>query len=456
MLLFSAPCRLPWLAVAPCLSLTLFSGCVSSAQEPLAQTNIAAKPVVAKTGALAPRHNMDKMVTTNIVKTDVFKAGENGYFYFRIPGLVTTNANTLLLVCEARREHGDWSDLDTVLRRSEDGGKTWGPMIDVSAPLRASLVTKGSDKKVTAFNNPTLLVDRGSGRVHLLFCINYARLFQATSDDDGRTWSAPREITDVTESLPAEVSRKVVSPGPGHGIQLQKGRHAGRLLVSLRHSNGEGRNGTRPCWVTTLYSDDAGVTWQTGEVVTSDFADHADVLYPMEGALVELADGRVMMNIRNEAPINRRLVSTSPDGISNWTTPRVDEELIEPISFGALERLPAKRGGVYPILFVNPASRQPRPDNPIWSVRQNLTVRLSLDEGQSWPQSRVIEPGLAGYVDIAVGQDNAIFVAYERGDLRPNGSGNQPAGITLARFGWDLAANSESATNPLAISAAPK
>ena len=288
-----------------------------------------------------------------------------------------------------------------------------------------------------AFNNPTLLVDRQSGRVHLLFCINYARLFHTASGDDGRSWSAPREITAVLDGLPDDVSRKVVSPGPGHGIQLTSGPHVGRLLASLRHSNGEGPNGTRPTWVSTLYSDDAGQTWQTGAIVTSDFAGQPDVRYPMEGALVELGGGRVMMNLRNEAPIFRRLVATSPDGISRWTPPRVDEQLVEPLAFGALERLPSKRDGVYPLLFVNPASQQPRPDDPAWRVRQNLMVRLSLDEGQSWPQSRVIDAGMAGYSDIAVGEDDTIFVAYERGKRAGSERANDPAAITLARFRWN-------------------
>ena len=306
-------------------------------------------------------------------------------------------------------------------------------MIDVSKPLQRAN-HNGKTEELGTFNNPTAVVDRQSGAIHLLFCQSYGRLFHASSHDDGLTWTKPVEITSVLEGLPADVSRKVFSPGPGHGIQLQSGPHAGRLLMSLRLSNGEGPNHTRPCWVSTLYSDDAGQSWQTGAIVTSDFAGHADMRYPMEGTVAELEGGRVMMNLRNEAPVFRRLVATSPDGISDWTVPRVDQTLVEPMVFGSLLRFGATPNGAARLLFVNPASERARPGKPALRFRENLTVRLSDDEGASWPRSLVIEPGLAGYADLAIARDGAILCAYERGDLREEGFGSIPLAITVARF----------------------
>lgn len=391
----------------------------------------------------APKTPFDMMppnYTPQIVaieKIDVFRAGEADYYHFRIPGLVVTNRGTLLVYSEARRAFGDWSRLDVALKRSEDGGRSWGPIQDVSAPVREAMREAGEGReegKANSFNNPTAVVDRATGAIHLIFCSNYERLFLTRSDDDGRTFSPPVEITSVLAGLPADVSHKIFSPGPGHGIQLQSGPHAGRLLFSLRLSDGSGRNGTRPCWVSTLFSDDGGQNWQTGSIVTSDFTGQPNVLNPMEGALAELSDGRVMMNIRNEAPIARRLVATSPDGATDWTTPVIDPELVEPVSFGSLAQL-TDAAGKPVLLFVNPVSLQLKEPGRASSVRQNLTVRLSLDNGVSWPQQRVIEPGLAGYVDINAGAGQMIFCAYERGTLKPGrDKGNDPLAITLASF----------------------
>lgn len=105
---------------------------------------------------------------------------------------------------------------------------------------------------------------------------------------------------------------------------------------------------------------------------------------------------------------------------------RFDRALAEPVCFGSLVRLPAQQaGGKERILFVNP-------DNPKGRERRNLTVKMSEDDGQTWPVSKVIEPGTSGYADLAVGSDGTIFCLFERGSAG-RGATN-PRWLSLARF----------------------
>jgi len=361
--------------------------------------------------------SVDLRTAPRVEKTLLFEAGQDGYAVFRIPGIVATAEGSLLAYCVGRKAPGDWADIDIFLRRSTDGGKTWEP--------RKKLGDVGS----STVDNPTAIVDRKTGAVHMLYQVDYARAFYVRSDDDGRTFSEPVEVTSVFEEFRQEYDWNVIAPGPGHGLQLANGR----LIVPVWLSTGGHRH--RPSIVSVIYSDDHGRTWHRGDVVvrTDD-----EFINPSETVAVELTDGRVMLNIRNECTRHRRLVSFSDDGATKWTTPVFDETLFEAICFGSIQRL---TWGTFPtcqqdegtsetcptrnrILFVNPNSGS--------RARKNLTVRLSYDEGQTWPVHKVLEPGIAGYSDLTVGPDGSIYCLYERGGLGGNHFHTQ--GITVAKF----------------------
>jgi sialidase-1 len=346
----------------------------------------------------------DLKAAARVEKTLLFEAGDGGYAVFRIPGIVVTTEGTVLAYCVGRKTPSDWADIDIYLRRSTDGGQTWEPR------------KKLGDTGTSTVDNPTAIVDRKTGAVHMLYQVDYARAFYMRSDDDGQSFSEPVEITSVFEQFRGEYDWNVIAPGPGHGIQLA----SGRLVVPVWLSSGGRRH--RPSIVSVIYSDDHGRTWQRGDVVvrTDD-----EFVNPSETVAVELTDGRVMLNIRNECARHRRLVSFSTDGATGWTKPVFDETLFEPICFGSIQRLSAKpEAAKNRILFVNPNSGS--------RARQNLTVRLSYDEGRSWPVRKVLEPGIAGYSDLAVGTDGAIYCLYERGGLGGNHYHTQ--GVTVAKF----------------------
>jgi sialidase-1 len=149
-------------------------------------------------------------------KTDLFEAGKGGYALYRIPGLVVTGKGTLLAFCEARKSgRGDWGTIDILLRRSTDGGKTWSAprkVARVDGPHRknpAALAQKLASPEDVTYNNPVPVVDRKTGAVHFLFCLEYMRCFYRRSEDDGQTFTKPVEITAAFEKFRPDYDWKV-------------------------------------------------------------------------------------------------------------------------------------------------------------------------------------------------------------------------------------------------------
>jgi sialidase-1 len=378
-------------------------------------------------------------------KLDLWKGGEGGYVGYRIPGLVATGQGTLLAYCEARKETvGDWAAIDIVLRRSTDGGKTWSPSTKIAAvdgPHRknpVALLQKLEKPDDVTYNNAAAIIDRKTGAVHFLFCLEYMRCFYQRSDDDGQTFSKPVEITPVFEQFRKDYDWKVLATGPTHGIQLQNGR----LVVPVWLSTGTGGGAHRPSIVSTIYSDDGGQTWQRGAVV----ANETDPLVnPNETVVAQLADGRVMLNIRSESKANRRAVAFSPDGATGWTKPTFDEQLLEPICMASICRLttspPADKNR---LLFANPHNLEregkTKPQPGQHRDRKNLTVKLSYDEGQTWAVSKPLEPGISGYSDLAVGPEGIIHCLYERGGTDGK-TATRTAFLTITRFNLEWLTN---------------
>ncbi len=353
-------------------------------------------------------------------KTVLFERGKGDYLFYRIPGIVVTKTGAVLAYAEARRtDRGDWGATDLILRRSTDAGKTWTEPAVVGAmqeafPKNPAAVAKkqgtGPGSGIT-YDNPVAIADR-SGAVHLVFCVEYMRVFYTRSDDDGRTFLRPVEITSAVEPMRRFHSWVVVATGPGPGIQLKNGR----LVVPIWLSLGSGNSAHGDSVVSTIYSDDHGATWKGGDLAVPD---NAGTVSPNETAAVQLTDGRVMLNVRSPSKEQRRIVVFSKDGATHWSAPAFADELPEPLCFASLARLSFKKtGGRDRLLFVNPdnLARADGKDTPgLARDRKNVTVRLSYDEGKTWPVKRALEPGPSAYSDLAVLPDGTMLCFYEAG-----------------------------------------
>lgn len=361
--------------------------------------------------------------------TTLFESGKDGYASYRIPGVVVTAKGTVLAYCEARKNNAnDWGRIDVMLRRGTDGGKSWsvpvlmaendGTFANNPTALEKKLVKPGE----FTIGNPVAIACR-NGAVLFIHCIENMRCLCRRSDDDGATFAKPIDITNAFEEFSADYAWKVIATGPGHGIELK----SGRLVVPFWMSLSTGRGAHRPSAVATIYSDDGGATWKRGAIV----CDNPDPLVnPSETVAVQLADGRVMLNIRSESKANRRAVSFSADGASGWTKPEFVEELKEPICMASIVRLsetPPRLLFANPDNLDGPAGKTMQPGQG--RERKNLTIKLSRDEGKSWPVSKVLDAGMSAYSDLAVLPDGTVLCFYEKGT--PEGRGYQF--LTLAR-----------------------
>ena len=368
--------------------------------------------------------------TSDIQVSRLYEAETGGYAHYRVPAIAVSPAGTVMVVVEARAsDSGDWGLQDILLRRSFDGGKTWDEprkivhLKDSQEQNEAALAQGLAEPGVTTYNNIVPIVDRSEGVVHFLFCSAYARAYYMRTADDGETFTEPVEITDTFERFRDEYDWKVIATGPGHGIK----HSSGRLIVPVWLSDGTGGHAHRPSIVSTIYSDDGGATWERGDVVVR----HPELKNPSETLAAELSDGTVMLNIRNESPEHRRTVTVGPDGATGWSEIRFDEALVEPICMGSLLMV----GNA--LLFANPDSTEPRdPENPTGSWRrQNLSIRISEDDGATWPYKRVIEPGVSGYSDLAADADGNVYCVYEDGT--PTDRGTHVKYLSVARFSLD-------------------
>ena len=329
---------------------------------------------------------------------DVYRSGMGGYHGFRIPSALVTDKGTVLAFAEGRpKSLADAGGNDLVLRRSTDGGHSWGDMQVIAEDGPHSL------------NTPCAVQVRETRRI-ILFYHRYpagtneakvqpglegehiCRALMIVSDDDGLSWSKPRDITRQVKRPTLVTS---FSTGPGIGIQLRRGPHKGRIVMLTN------QQGPRHQWnVFAIYSDNGGDSWTYGKLAPNTTKGWAN-----EVQAVELADGTVMLNARVQGGNKCRKTALSSNGGQTWTALREDTTLVEPTCQGSIFRLSDPLDGRRSrILFSNPASK---------TSRRNGTVRLSYDEAKTWAASKVICPGSFAYSSLTALPDGTIGCLFE-------------------------------------------
>ncbi|MEN8229510.1 MAG: sialidase family protein [Bacteroidota bacterium] len=330
----------------------------------------------------------------------LFESGTEGYHTFRIPAIVTTTEGTVLAFAEGRKDGGsDTGDIDLVMKRSEDNGKTWSEL----------LVIRDDGENVCG--NPAPVVDKSRGTIHLLSTWNLGndsekeiidgeskdtrRVFVMRSDDDGLTWSEPEEITSTVK----REQWTWYATGPCHGIQLNVGAHRGRLLIPCDHIEA----GSKKYFSHTIYSDDHGETWELGGTTPQDQVNECTV--------AELSDGRLMLNMRNyDRSQKSRKIAFSEDGGVTWSDIFADTTLIEPICQASLLLFSHEKEEKHTLLFLNPADE---------NKRQMMTLRSSGDEGSTWRGSLVLHEGPSAYSDLTRLSNGNLGCLYEAGNSTP-------------------------------------
>ncbi|MGW0288581.1 exo-alpha-sialidase [Streptomyces tuirus] len=365
---------------------------------------VAAGTLLAPTAPAA--HGQPTATAAEFDQQMLFKASQDpGYACFRIPAIVRTTSGALLAFAEGRVLNcGDAADIDIVVKRSTDGGRTWGPL---------QVVTEGAGD---THGNPAPVVDRETGRIVLAETYNTGRTDAGNctvpcdrtphlqySDDDGRTWSKPRDLSD--EILP-EHWNSWYATGPVHGIQLTRGKHAGRLVIGV---NTETWNGSRVSanHAALVVSDDGGDSWRVGATDTWPIGqDGVFRQKPSEVTLTERADGALLVSGREQdgTDLGHRSQTVSTDGGDSFAGPFRDlPGLYTPQVQGATLRLGDR------MLLSAPAD----PDR-----RRTMMVRSSYDGGRTWEsvdRGTVVTTDWSGYSDMAALDGSTVGLLYEGG-----------------------------------------
>lgn len=385
----------------------------------------------------------------------IWTANEDGVAVYTIPGVLVTTGGVVIAYAEARDRRGDGGPVDMVIKRSLDGGRTW---------TKSQFIERGqgADNYVLA----TLVQDRVSGRVYFFTALRDGGISDRTttnhyrySDDNGATWSPPFDITGTLHAADEKVQRELragrvpeqfkgddpdlfgrqlVFFGPGRSIQLsaQHPTHPNRIVVPLFYIKDRTINprAKRGYGNAVLVSDDGRHSWRVpGTVPLGEYGSS-------EISIVEMADGRILMNARGAPPetsgmaVAGRTVAFSDDGGTTWTRPIPDTSGIPnyiETSSGLLRisHPVTDPQGKSRILFSFPNSLPPEGSNAGSAHRADGTILLSYDEGRSWPVRKLLVPGSFGYSNMDILPDGTVLIIYE------NATGTK---VSATRFtlGW--------------------
>jgi sialidase-1 len=316
---------------------------------------------------------------------------------YRIPGLARTHAGTLVAVYDIRYRHaGDLpADIDVGVSRSTDGGQNWEPMI-VAMDMGAD--PKHGDDGV---GDPAILVDPKNGRIWIAALWSHGnrgwngsgpgmkpeetgQFMLAYSDDDGKSWSKPVNITQQVK----DPTWRLFFNGPGAGIALKDGT----LVFAAQYRAADGKP-----WSTLIASKDHGESWQVGSGVKSDTT---------EAQVVELADGSIMINCRDNRGGSRTVAVTKDLGKSWQLHPTDRSALIEPVCMASILRWTHPQHGDL-MFFSNPDTS---------GGRHDMTLKLSRDQALTWPESdaRLYDSrSCFGYSCLAAAGPRHVGVLYE-------------------------------------------
>ena len=329
------------------------------------------------------------------------KNGDDGVDTYRIPGLVTTKTRTLIAVYDMRRNGAVdlQEDVDIGMNRSTDGGTTWERMKVIMDMGEWG----GLPENQNGIGDPSVLVDQVTGTIWVAAVWAHghpgernwwaskpgmtpkttSQFMLTKSEDDGLTWSEPINITDQIK----DPKWHLLLQGPGKGITMDNG-----TLVFPAQFKDENEMPHS----TIIYSSDQGDTWKIGTGAKSNTT---------EAQVVELNDGSLMLNMRDNRGGSRSVYTTADMG-ETWEVHATSRSaLIEPVCMASLikHRYQDKEY----LLFSNPNSTE---------RRENMTIKLSSDMGNTWPEEHqvLLDRGSGrGYSCMTTIDEETIGILYE-------------------------------------------
>ena len=355
---------------------------------------------------------------TSLAQTPVFVSGKDGYKSFRIPAIVRVGNGDILAFAEGRVGGGaDFGDIDIVMKRSKDGGKTWSAIKIVAdyKELQAGNPAPVLDVTDKAFPKGKLFLFFNTGNNHegeVRKGIGLREVWYKTSIDGGVTWSEPVNITaqthrpnkpDINPAYRFSEDWRSYANTPGHATQITSGKYKGRIYVPANHSAGAQKKDFSDYLAHGFYSDDHGKTFKISALLNIEGSN--------ESTATEISGGRLMFNSRNQkGDIRERIVAVSNDGGASWDTTYFDKNLPDPVCEGSILTV-GKTKAHHILAFSNAADSK---------NRDNLTLRISFDDGKTWPKAYLVDKSTNGekdftaYSDIVQTSTNGVGVLYER------------------------------------------
>lgn len=354
-------------------------------------------------------------------KIPVFVSGTDGHKSYRIPAIIKTPNGDLLAFAEGRvKGSGDFGDINIVLKKSTDNGKTWGSMTTVVNydSLQAGNPAPVFDNSDPAFPKGRLFLFYNTGNNHegeIRKGKGLREVWFTTSTDGGNTWSEGVNITTQTH----KPKQPNVNPAynfvedwrsyantPGHAMQFQHGKYKGRIFVAANHSAGEPQKQSVDYIAHGYYTNDHGKTFKLSENIS--------IAGGNESTAAEISNNGLMFNARNQkGDIKQRIVAISNNGGETWDKTYFDANLPDPVCEGSILNIGKKKGKSI-LAFCNAADTK---------NRDNLTLRISFDDGKTWTISKVIDKAESekardnsAYSDIVQISKNEVGVLYEKGN----------------------------------------
>ena len=351
----------------------------------------------------------------------VFVSGSEGHATFRIPAIIILPNNELLAFCEGRvNSDNDFGDINIVMKRSVDKGKTWSSLetiVDVDL-LQAGNPAPVVDLQDPAYPNGRIFLFYNTGNNHegeVRKGNGIREVWYKTSTDNGKTWSNPSNIsTSVHRPNQPKINAaynftedwRSYANTPGHAMQFLQGKYQGRIYIPANHSAKSPQKNSEDYNAHGFYSDDHGKSFHLSESLKIPGSN--------ESTAAEISNNRLLLNARNQkGDIKQRITAISSDGGVHWDTTYFDKQLPDPICEGSIVTI-GNRNGKAILAFSNDADI---------SYRNNLTLRISYDEGKSWKKSFLIDanPNKAdkqndytAYSDLVKIDNRRVGILYEK------------------------------------------